>query len=63
MDIGLNGIFLHIITALQSNPTTAGQRPMDKRTGPMLLAKAARGVVDFLKGEKPVYPVNPEVLG
>jgi hypothetical protein len=29
----------------------------------MLLAKAARGVVDFLKGEKPVYPVNPEVLG
>jgi hypothetical protein len=27
----------------------------------MLQAKAARAVVDFLKGEKPVYPVNPEV--
>jgi hypothetical protein len=29
----------------------------------MLPAKAARGVVDFLKGEKLVYPVNPEDLG
>jgi D-3-phosphoglycerate dehydrogenase len=28
-----------------------------------LQAKAAQGVVDVLKGEKPVYPVNPEVLG
>lgn len=28
-----------------------------------LQTKAAQGVVDVLKGEKPVYPVNPEVLG
>ena len=28
-----------------------------------LQAKAAQGVVDVLKGEKPVYPVNPDVLG
>jgi len=28
-----------------------------------LQAKAAQGVVDVLKGEKPVYPINPEVLG
>ncbi len=28
-----------------------------------LQAKAAQGVVDVLKGETPVYPVNPDVLG
>ena len=27
-----------------------------------LQTKTARGVVDVLKGEKPVYPINPEVL-
>ncbi len=27
-----------------------------------LQAKAAQGVVDVLKGRKPVYPINPEVL-
>jgi len=28
-----------------------------------LQTKAAQGVVDVLKGKKPVYPINPEVLG
>jgi D-3-phosphoglycerate dehydrogenase / 2-oxoglutarate reductase len=27
-----------------------------------LQAKAAQGVVDVLKGEKPIYPINPEVM-
>jgi hypothetical protein len=29
----------------------------------MLQAKAARAVVDLLNGEKPIRPVNPDVLG
>jgi len=27
-----------------------------------LQTKTARGVVDVLQGNKPVYPINPEVL-